>query len=241
MSDSATGRRVRDLALAEGLGSRVDVAERADGHDRDGGEIVAEVEGLRDRVAVEATHLVRVQTGGMGLNGEVGGGLAGVVRGPGQRLAVERRDRREHDERGGVRSPASVEAHERVDDHRVCVGAAACDDEAGGLGVVGRGGPPGCLERAAQRLFIDRGDRVVHTGAPALGEHVEDGGVGLRGAIEGEAHGISKGGTGNTGDAIGPSVATSSMADVFPISGSCRHLPEWMPKAEASPADTLNP
>ena len=184
----AAGAR-RLLALAERFGGRIDVAERADGHDGHGGEVVAEAERLSDPVAVEPAHLVGVQARRVRLHREVRGGLAGVVGGPRQRLAVERSRGGEHDQRRGIRRPRLVEAHQRVDDLRVLGRAAAGHDETPRLRVVRRRRPAGGLERARERRLVDRGLGVEDAGAPALGEHIENGGGG-----DGGAHGDSLGG-----------------------------------------------
>ena len=79
--DQAVGQRTTHargvLARLKLLGSVADVTERAHGDDGDRREVLAEVEPRAEGVAVEAAHLVHVETVGVSLHGEVRDHLAG--------------------------------------------------------------------------------------------------------------------------------------------------------------------
>ena len=95
------------------------------------------------------------------------------------------------DEGGGIPGPQLVEAHEALDDRGVLGGAAAGDDEAPGLHVVGGRRPARGLERARELLLVEGRGGVVGAGAPAAGEHLHHGVVGGGGAVEYcGAHGV---------------------------------------------------
>ena len=214
-SDSASdacAARSRAPALVRGGG----VAQVADGHDRDRGEVLVEAEGLGDRGDVEAAHLVREQAVGVRLHRQVRGDLAGVVERPGHRLAVAGGLGDEDDERGGVSGPCGVEAGEGRHDGGVRVAAPAGDDEPPRLGVRAGGGPARGLEGARERRLVERGRRVEDAGAPALGEDVEDRSFGRSGAGEDVRSWRLLGRDRFERDAFGPVHATACTCEVFP-------------------------
>jgi hypothetical protein len=167
--------------FGEGFGG-TEVAESPDSADLEG---FGDFEGGADLVLVEAAHAVGVQTEGGGLEGQVGGGCAGVVQGVAVGLSglSEGLFADGEDEDGSSGGPALVAVDESVKEFGVGGVAFLADEEAPGLLVVAGSGPGGGGEDFGE---IFAGDGLVGkgAGAPALEEEVFDAGFG-GGVLEG--------------------------------------------------------
>ena len=165
----------------------------------------------------------------VGLHRKVRDGLAEVVGGPRERAAVGGLGLGDRDDQHrGVAGPHLVEAEERVVDALVRGGAPAGDDEAPRLGVVRGGRPAGGFERARELGLVDRVVGRVGPGAPAFGQDVEHGGIGLGGAVQqGNGHGDLASLIRMDGVAVGPPPPTAfiGMYSHGPESGRDERMP----------------
>ena len=155
LGDRATHAR-RRLALLEALRKARSVAELADRDHGDGGEPRRQVGELADGLGVETAHLVHEETLVVGLHREVRHGLAEVVDGVTDGLAVFGLGLGDRDDQSrGLRGPELVELDQGVDDLVEQSGAAPSDDEAPRLQIVG-----GCLLYTSPSPRDQRGSRM---------------------------------------------------------------------------------
>jgi hypothetical protein len=144
-----------------------------DGHHDHGAQRGRQVERGRRGVGVETAHLVHRESLVLGLDGQVGHGLTGVVARPRLRAAVSV-DGAGSDEqqRVGVAGPGAVAGRERGE-QRVERGCApAGDDEPPRLAVAGRGRPARRLQEGGELSVADRPCRVERPGTPPPGEQL---------------------------------------------------------------------
>ncbi|MPN55208.1 hypothetical protein SDC9_202887 [bioreactor metagenome] len=115
-----------------------------------------------------------MQTAGLRLDAEVGDGLAQVVLGPPERLAVSLEFGDRHDQQGGPRGPRLVEAHQGTQDPVEALRPARRDDEPGRLPVAGGRGPACGLAQCGQVLLGEDVLGVEAARAPPPGKGLMD-------------------------------------------------------------------